>query len=140
MAERRSLGELIAEVPGLLIDLVKAEIAGLKAEVTGKVKKLGVGGALLAVAGILALFLLGVLLTAAVLGLATVFEPWLAALIVAGGLLLLIAILALSGIGLIKRGVPMTPTDSLESIRRDVNVVRGIGNDAARTAKEEGEF
>jgi amino acid transporter len=126
-ARKKSLGELLGELPGLLTSLVKDEIEGLKREITSRLAKLGVGAALFVVAALLGFFALAVLITAAVLGLATVFAPWLAALIVAGVLLVIVAILALVGVKSIKKGVPPVPEESVDSLKKDVNAIKGLG-------------
>ena len=126
-ARKKSLGELLGELPGLLVTLVKDEIEGLKREITSRLAKLGVGAALFVVAALLGFFALAVLIAAAVLGLATVFQPWLAALIVAGALLIIVAILVLVGVRSIKKGIPPVPEQSVDSLKKDVNAIKGLG-------------
>ncbi|SDH64649.1 phage holin family protein [Agrococcus jejuensis] len=134
MAERRSLPELLAEVPTLVVNLFRAELENLQSEVKGKVAKLGIGGALLAVAGVMAIFMLGWLL-AAVNGLwQLLFAEWAAALLTAACLLVVIGILVLIGIPLLKRGAAFKEMDSLDSIKDDVNMVRGLGHAADGTS------
>jgi len=126
-ARKKSLGELLGELPGQLVTLVKDEIEGLKREITSRLAKLGVGAALFVVAALLGFFALAVLIAAAVLGLATVFAPWLAALIVAGALLVIVAILVLVGVKSIKKGIPPVPEESVDSLKKDVNAIKGLG-------------
>lgn len=122
---RRSLFELIADVPRLVSELVTAEIEQLKAEMTAKLKALGIGAGLLAGAAVVLLFMIGVLLTSAVLALALVMPGWAAALVVAGVLLIIAAILALIGYAKLKSGIPPVPEDTIESVKHDIEVVRG---------------
>lgn len=124
-APKRSLFSLIGDLPRLLTDLVRNEIESLKLEITTKLKNAGIGAGLLVGAALFAFFAFAVLLTAAVLGLATVLPAWASALIVAGVLLLITAILALLGIGKLKRGVPPAPTETIDSIKTDVRVIKG---------------
>jgi amino acid transporter len=126
-ARKKSLGELLGELPGLLANLVKDEIEGLKREITSRLAKVGVGAALFVAAALFGFFALAVLIAAAVLGLATVFQPWLAALIVAGALLVVVAILALIGVRSIKKGLPPVPEESVDSLKKDVNAIKGLG-------------
>ena len=124
--QKKSLVALLADLPRLLIALAKEELERLKLELVGKLKHAGIGIGLLIFAAVLAFFLLAVLLTAAVLGFATIVAPWLAALIVAGILLVIIAILVLVGVGQLKRGAPV-PTETIDSVKKDVNAIKGIG-------------
>ncbi len=126
-ARRRSIFGLIADIPSLLMRLVREEIEQLKDELLAKLKHAGIGIGLLAGAGVFAFFMVGVLLTAAVLGFATFLPAWLAALIVGGILLVIVVILALVGIAQLKRGVPPAPTQTISSVRKDVNAIKGIG-------------
>jgi len=122
---RRGLIALIADVPRLIAELLQAEIDALKAEITSKLKSAGIGAGLLVGAGVFAFFAALVLTAAGVLALALVVPAWAAALIVGGGLLLLTALLGLIGYGQLKRGVPPTPADTIDSVKEDVRVIRG---------------
>jgi ABC-type transport system involved in multi-copper enzyme maturation permease subunit len=125
---KRSLLGLVADLPGNLIDLIKSELEQLKLEILGKVKHAGIGVGLLVGASAFAFFAIAVLIAAAVLGISAALPGWAAALIVGGALLLITGILALLGITQLKRGVPPTPTDTIESVKKDVETVRGIGS------------
>ncbi|MFP7761901.1 phage holin family protein [Marisediminicola sp. LYQ134] len=124
--EKRSLFQLIADIPTLVTDLVKGEIDQLKAEMIGKLKALGIGGGLLAAAGVVLLYMVGVLLTAAILGLAVVMPAWLAALIVAFVLLVIAAIIGLIGYRKLKGGIPPVPTNTIDSVKRDIDTIKGM--------------
>ena len=124
--QKKSLVGLLADLPRLLIALVKEELERLKLELVSKLKHAGIGIGLLVFAALLAFFLLAVLITAAVLGFATLVAPWLAALIVAGCLLVVILILVLIGISQLKRGAPV-PHETIDSVKKDVNAIKGIG-------------
>ena len=122
---RRSLLALIGNIPTLLVDLARNEIESLKNEITGKIKSAGIGIGLLAGAAFFALFALMVLIAAGILALATVLPPWAAALIVAGIILIIATILAFMGINALKKGVPPAPTETIESIKKDVRTIKG---------------
>lgn len=126
-AQRRGLFKLIADIPTLLMDLVRGEIESFKQELIGKLKLAGVGIGLLVGAATFLFFALLVLLAAAVLGLATVLPAWAAALIVGGAILVIAVILALVGISSLKKGVPPAPTETIKSIKKDVRVIKGTG-------------
>jgi hypothetical protein len=123
----RSLFGLVGDVPKLVKSLVKGEIDLLKAELMGKAKAFGLAAGFLIGALVVALYAIGVLLTAAVLGLATVMPGWLAAIVVAVAMLLIAGILGLIGWRRLKGGLPITPKRSVASLKNDVNAVKGMG-------------
>ena len=127
---KRSLAALLTDVPALIQELFHREVELFKAELFGKLKALGVGGGLLAGAAVVLLFMIGVLLTSAVLALSQVLPGWLAALIVAAFLLIVAGILALIGYRILKRGIPPVPTESIDSLQKDYRAIRGIGKRA----------
>jgi hypothetical protein len=118
---RRSLIELVTSIPNLVSDLVQSEINLIK------LKALGVGAGFLVAAVILVLGMLGVLLTAGILALSLIMPGWLAALLVAAGLLIIAVILGLIGYGVLKKGIPPVPTESIDSLKRDLRAIKGIG-------------
>ncbi len=133
MLQRKSLGDLLAETPQMIVDLAKAEVEHLKEEFAGKAKGLGVGAALLAAAGFFAIFLFAWLLIAAFEGLNVALAPWLSALIICALLLVIVAILALIGLGSIKKNKDLADLEAVDSIKDDVNMVRGLGHAADGT-------
>ena len=124
---KKSLIELLTSVPTLVTDLVQSEIDLFKTEVTTKLKTLGLGAGLLAGAAVVLLFMIGVLLTAAIFALSLVMPGWLAALLVAAVLLIIAVILALIGRARLMNGLPPIPTESIDSVTKDIRAVRGIG-------------
>ncbi|SEE62041.1 phage holin family protein [Ruania alba] len=120
-----SIGALVGQLTESLSRLLRDELQLLQAQIAEKGKSVGIGGGLLAGAGVFALFGLGWLFTAAMLALATVLPYWAAALIVAGGILLITAILALVGKTLLKKGPTPQPKDS---VMKDVEAIKqGVG-------------
>jgi hypothetical protein len=124
---KRSLFQLLADVPTLVRELVAGEIELLKQEMIGKLKALGVGIGLLLVAVVFLLFMIGVLLTAAVLALSLVLPGWLSALIVAAALLVIAVIIGLIGYGRLKKGIPPIPSETISGLKKDLNVIKGVG-------------
>ena len=124
---RRSLVSLFAELPTLIIQLLKDELENLKRELTARLAKLGIGIGLFVAAALFAFFALATLVAAAVLGLATVLPGWLSALIVAAALLVLAGILAAIGLSSVKKGVPPIPEEAITSIKKEINTVKGLG-------------
>jgi uncharacterized membrane protein YqjE len=124
---RQSLIALIRELPGLLVRLAKAELQQFTTALKAKLLQAGIGIALFLVAAFFALTGFWVLVVAAVLGLAEVLAPWLAALIVAVVFLVLAGVLALLGVGRLKKGLPPVPKESIDSVKEDLDAVKGVG-------------
>jgi hypothetical protein len=104
--------------------LVRDEMALARLEAKDKAKRLGLGLGLFGGSGFVAL--LGVLcgVAAAVLGLATVVDAWLAALLVAVALFAVAGTLAVVGRSDLRRGTPPMPTEAVASTKADVAAVR----------------
>ena len=119
----RSIATLLSDLASETILLLRQELALLKAELHEKFNRIGQGAGALGAGALVAFSGWLVLLAAAVLGLATVVPPWLAALIVA---LLVLAI----GVGLLLFGKnrfdaqALTPQRSLRSLREDEAWIR----------------
>lgn len=124
---RRSLIDLVTSIPVLVTDLVQREIDLVKSEMKAKLKALGIGAGLLAVAVLFLLAMLGVLLTAGIFALSLVMPGWLAALLVAAGLLIIAVIVGFIGYRILKKGIPPVPTESIDSLKRDLRAIKGIG-------------
>ena len=106
---------------------MQREIELVKTEVIAKLKALGVGVGVIAAALLVVLAMLGVLLTAAIFALSQVMPGWLAALLVAAVLLIIAGILGLIGYRILKKGIPPLPSESIDSLRRDLRAIKGIG-------------
>ena len=128
---KKSLFALIADIPTLVTDLVQREIELVKTELIAKLKALGIGAGVIAGALLVLLAMLGVLLTAAILALSLIMPGWLAALLVAAVLLIIAVILGLVGYSILKKGIPPVPTESIDSIKRDIRAIKGIGKRGA---------
>ena len=127
---RKSLFALIADLPRLVIGQVRNEIEQLKSEMIAKLKHAGIGAGLFAGAAFFAFFLFAVLIAAAILGFATIMPGWIAALIVAAILLVVVVVLVLVGVRQVKQGVPPAPTETIKSVKKDVNAIKGVGKRA----------
>lgn len=125
-ANKRSLFALIGDLPGLLIDLARAEVEQFKAQLAEKGQRLGLGVALILVAAVFAFFGLGVLVACAVLALSLVLPGWLAALIIAGILFALAVLLIFVGRGRIQAGMAKSPLDV--DLKRDIDAFKGEGS------------
>jgi hypothetical protein len=119
-----STGELVNQAAGQISTLVRSELALGKTELLGKVRSLGLGGGMVAAAGLLSPFALGLLFALAVVLLDMVWPLWLAVLVpllVVGALCL-----GLAGMGLrkLRRGGPPVPSEAVHSVRDDIMSVR----------------
>lgn len=123
--ESKSLFTLIGELPDVISRLISAEIERIKVELGFRARNIGTGVALVAGAAFIGLFLLGTLITAGILGLATVMPGWAAALVVSGVLLVIIGVL----VGFAVRSFRRAGEDAgiAENLRRDVDAVKGVG-------------
>lgn len=124
---RKPFGELLGSLPGLVRDLVSAELQRLKAELTAKAKYAGIGIGLIVVAVALLFFALCALVAAAILGLAVVLPAWAAALIVFGGLVVIAGLLVFLGILSFKKIDGVVPKKTVSSVTADMDAVRGMG-------------
>lgn len=119
-----STGRLIAQATEDISTLIRAEMALAKDDLAQAGKRVGVGAGLFGAAGVIALYGLGVLLSAAVLGLANVTDPWLAALIVAVALFVVAGVAALLGKNNVSK-VAQAPAARVESVQADVAAAKG---------------
>lgn len=115
---QRSIAALLSDLAEEIRSLFRLELALFKAELAEKLSRLGRGLAALAAGAVLAFSGWLVLLAAAVLALAMVLRPWLAALIVGIAAMLVAGLL----LYLAKRWLDaqsLVPRRSLSSLRQD---------------------
>lgn len=125
---------LLAKLPAQFIALAKAEIDNAKREISGKLKRAGIGLLSIVIALFFLFFAISALVAAAIAGLAVVWPVWLSALVVGGALILLAAAAILGGIALMKRGVPV-PKETLGRIEGDVNALGDVRFNASAHAQ-----
>ena len=116
----KQLGEIVNDVTSKASLLVKEEIELAKAEITTKAKKLGIGAALIAVAGVFMVFFLIFFLHMLALGFADWFglKDWVGYAIVCILLLIGAAILALVARGMFKKGSPPVPEMAIDEAKK----------------------
>jgi uncharacterized membrane protein YqjE len=129
--DRRSIRELIDQLSEDVRGLVRAEVSVIRAELEEKVRRLAVGAALVAVAGVLGLVALGAATATAIIALANVLATWLAALIVTAVFASVAGIVLLAGVKMLRRGVPPAPKESVDSIKEDVSWVKARARSGA---------
>jgi len=120
--ESQSAFALLRRLTDELTTLLQQELALATAEIFRSMRVLLAGAASLAAGGAVLFMGLLAMLAAAVLGLATVLQPWLAALVIG-------AAVALIGLVLVRVGIrsldPSTlkPSRTAESLRKDKDVI-----------------
>jgi protein-S-isoprenylcysteine O-methyltransferase Ste14 len=116
----KQLGEIVADVSSKASLLVREEIELAKAEVSQKVKRLGIGAGLIAVAGVFMFFFLIFLLHMLAWGLMDWFslKIWVGYAIVCVMLLVFAGILALIARRAFKKGSPPTPQMAIEEAKK----------------------
>ncbi len=118
--QERTLGQLVASASADFSSIVRGEIALAKAEVGKQVKKAGLGGVLLAAAGVVGFYSVYFIFITIAEGIQALGLPrWLSFLIVTVLMLLVAAVLALLGIRKMKTVEP-SPAKTIESTRATV--------------------
>lgn len=122
---RESLFELLADLPNLITNLIKAEIEQVKTKAKHLGSYAGKGAIFVVLALIFLFFAIGTLVAVAILALALVLPAWLSALIVFVAFVLIAVVLALIGVSFFKKiGDDPNP---VESVKKDIRAVKGEG-------------
>jgi hypothetical protein len=116
----RSLGELLKQLSQETTRLVHQELELAKAELTHKGKQAGAGAGMFGGAGALGLAALGALTACFILALNAIMPAWLAALIVAVVYGIIAFVLVKQGQAKIKAVGPPVPTQTIETVKEDV--------------------
>jgi hypothetical protein len=119
----QSTAELIQLASEQASRLVREELALARVELTRKGLNAGLGIGLFGGAAVFLVYGTAALVAAAILGLAQLFQGWLAALAVGGALVALAGLLALVGQERVRRAVPPVPQRAVRSVRADINAV-----------------
>jgi protein-S-isoprenylcysteine O-methyltransferase Ste14 len=116
----KKLGEIVNDVTSKANLLVKEEIELAKAEIAIKAKRLGLGAALIAVAGVFGIFFLIFFLHMLALGFADWFslKAWVGYAMVCILLLVFAAVLALVARRMFKKGSPPVPEMAIEEAKK----------------------
>ena len=119
-SSEKSAAELLRDLSQQTGDLVRQEMELAKAELREKGKAAGMGAGMFGGAGLVALYAVGALTAAAILGLAIVLDAWLAALIVGAAYGAIAGVLALTGKKKVEQATPPVPEQAIESSKEDV--------------------
>jgi membrane protein len=106
--DEQSVGELVQQLSQQTASLVRGEIRLATVELQEKGKKAGIGAGMFGGAGVVALYGVGALIAAAILGIGT----------------FLAGILALTGKKQVEQAGPPVPEQAVESAKRDVDEVK----------------
>jgi uncharacterized membrane protein YqjE len=120
----RSVGELVNQLSQQTSTLVRQEIRLAQPELQEKGKRMGIGAGLFGGASLVALYGVGALVAAAIIGIGTLLEPWIAAVIVGVVLLAVAGVLALTGRKQVERATPPLPEQAIASAKRDVDEIK----------------
>jgi len=117
-------GQLVKQLSEEVSRLVRDEVRLATLEMTGKAKTAARGAGLFGGSGVLAFYGTGCLLAAAIIALAGVVRPWLAALIIGAALFVTAGIAAMAGKGQLKKSTPPIPSQATESVKADVEQIK----------------
>ena len=120
--ESQSAFGLLRRLTDELSTLLRQELALATAEISRSMRVMLAGTASLAVGGAVLFTGLLAMLAAAVLGLATVLRPWLAALVIGAAVAVIGIVLVLVGIRSLDPST-LKPSRTTESLRRDKDVI-----------------
>jgi|HubBroStandDraft_2_1064218.scaffolds.fasta_scaffold255487_1 hypothetical protein len=119
-----SAGELVKNLTEQVSRLIRDELKLAEFEMTSKAKRMGRGAGMFGGSGLMALYGIGCLLAAAIIGLAVVLPAWAAALIVGGALLVIAGVAALLGKSQVSKAAPPVPEQTVQSVKADVEEVK----------------
>lgn len=118
---------LLGDLPDLVSNLVRAEINAAKAWLSRTAKDAGFSGLWFAVALFFLFWLIPVILTFAIIGIASWWPLWLSALTVLVGLLLVVVVCAVLGVIHFRRVIRRE--NPVQAVAEDVRLVKGMGTD-----------
>ena len=119
-----SAGELVKHLSEQVSRLIRDELKLAEYEMTRKAKGIGRGVGMFGGSGLVALYGIGCLIAAAIIGLAGVLPGWAAALIVGGALLAIAGLAALLGKSQVSKAAPPVPQQAVESVKADVEEIK----------------
>jgi hypothetical protein len=119
-----SVSDLVQLASRQTAELIRQEIRLAQVELKDKGQRIGMGAGLVGAGALVAFYGGATLVGAAVFGLATALEPWLAALIVGTTLVVIGGILALVGRRKATEALPPTPGQAVASVHDDVQHIK----------------
>jgi membrane protein len=132
LASEASMAELVRQLSDQTTLLARQEVALAKAELAEKGKRAGVGAGMFGGAGLVGAYAVGAFVAAAILGLATAVDGWLAAVIVGLVLAAVAGVLALVGKNRVQEATPPLPEEAISSAKQDVETVKARAQEGRR--------
>jgi MFS family permease len=132
LASEASMAELVRQLSDQTTLLARQEVTLAKAELAEKGKRAGVGAGMFGGAGLVGAYAVGAFVAAAILGLATAVDGWLAALIVGLVLAAVAGVLALVGKNRVQEATPPLPEEAISSAKQDVETVKARAQEGRR--------
>ncbi len=126
----QGVGEAAKNVAEHASAIVRLELELAALELKRKVASLGIGIGLGIGAAVLALFMVGFVLAAIAAAFALVVPTWAALLIVAGMLLVIIAVLGFLALNRIQKGTPPVPEQAIEEAKLTTEALKSNGSRA----------
>ena len=131
-ASEASVAELVRQLSDQTTLLARQEVALAKVELAEKGKRAGVGAGMFGGAGLVGAYAVGAFVAAAILGLATAVDGWLAAVIVGLVLAAVAGVLALVGKNKVQEATPPLPEEAISSAKQDVETVKARAQEGRR--------
>ena len=119
-----SVAELVKRASRQTTELIRQEMRLARLELKEKARRIRKGAGLVGVGGLVAFYGGAALVGAAVLGLATALEPWLAAMIIGVVLVAIGGVLAAVGRREAVEALPPTPAETTASVHDDLEHIK----------------
>ena len=119
-----STADLLRQLSEQTNRLVHQELELVKAELSVKGKRAGIGAGMFGGAGLAGLYAVGALVATVIAALSLAVATWLAALIVTVVLGAIAGVLALQGRTKVQSALPPVPEESVDSVKEDVEVTK----------------
>lgn len=116
----KSLPQLLGDLTREISLLVHEEVQLAKVELSEKMKRVGAGAAMFAVAAVSGLAALGAFVACMIIALAIVWPLWLAALVIGGIFCAGAAAMAVIALLQAQKGTPPVPRKAMESTKEDI--------------------
>jgi MFS family permease len=131
-ASEASVAELVRQLSDQTTLLARQEVALAKVELAEKGKRAGLGAGMFGGAGLVGAYAVGAFVAAAIIGLATAVDGWLAAVIVGLVLAAVAGVLALVGKNRVQEATPPLPEEAISSAKQDVETVKARAQEGRR--------